>query len=253
MALSKYARTTITFEDVRPDLKKYYKPELNNGMFMNDFSKSNHTKIVLCCDICGWKKTNTIIKTYTRWHPAGYFYTSFKCVYCNSLGMKFPEIASQWNYDKNIDTPFDYTFSSRYKAHWKCECGHEWQININSRTALDTWCPKCSSSKGEKQIANFLEENNIEYTSQHFVIIEDIRRYFDFYIPEGKIFVEVHGRQHFEDCENYFNYNKENQLKIDKQKQTYAEAHGTYIMVDYREHDPELALERFINKLAELA
>jgi len=48
-----------------------------------------------------------------------------------------PELAKQWNPDKNGDlTPFDISIGSTKSVWWKCEKGedHEWQVSPNNRT-----------------------------------------------------------------------------------------------------------------------
>lgn len=66
-------------------------------------------------------------------------------------------------------------------------------------------CPKCSESKGEYAIRNFLELNNIkfynQYRTQNCVHIRELS--FDFYIPSKNLLIEYDGKQHFEPVE-YF-------------------------------------------------
>lgn len=54
-----------------------------------------------------------------------------------SLLEAFPDIASQWDYDKNIEiTPDTITFGSHQKVWWKCPiCGQSYQKRISNRTA----------------------------------------------------------------------------------------------------------------------
>lgn len=62
----------------------------------------------------------------------------------NSLLELFPEIAREWDTEKN--SPLDPSmFSSRSsnKIWWKCNKGHSWQAAISSRTG-GTGCPVCA-------------------------------------------------------------------------------------------------------------
>ena len=79
------------------------------------------------------------------------------CPYCsnkkvksnkeNSLFFLFPEIAKEWDYEKNGDLkPTDVTKGSDKKVWWKCEKGHEWKAPINVRNR-GTGCPYCNSLK----------------------------------------------------------------------------------------------------------
>lgn len=235
----------ISFEDVRPDLKRYYKPELNDGKLMSEFKRGEQADIVLICDVC----STTIKKTPQTYGVAsnGRF-RAFKCKKCISLGGRFPELSKQWS-DKNKKTPFETKSHSREKVWWKCENGHEWKATVMNRTSLGRGCPSCKLSKGERTISDFLIENKIKHIHQHRI---DSKIY-DFYLPDEQIYVEIHGIQHFEEVPFFKKRTLHEQQAIDKEKQAYAEANGQYIMVDYREHDPELALERFLDAMAELA
>lgn len=60
-------------------------------------------------------------------------------------------------------------------------------------------CPLCKESRGERNITNFLIENNIKYEKNH--IFEKCRYknplHFDFYLPNNNMCIEFDGIQHF--------------------------------------------------------
>ncbi|MBR6532685.1 zinc-ribbon domain-containing protein [Candidatus Saccharibacteria bacterium] len=75
------------------------------------------------------------------------------CPYCagrmvlpgfNDLATLNPELANEWNYEKN-DTlkPKDFTVSSSKKVWWRCEKGHEWEAQISNRNS-GNGCPYCA-------------------------------------------------------------------------------------------------------------
>ena len=65
----------------------------------------------------------------------------------NSLAEKNPEIAKDWNYEKNGNlTPEMFSYSSIKKVWWKCPKGHEWEDSINNRTH-GNGCLICSNRK----------------------------------------------------------------------------------------------------------
>ncbi len=78
------------------------------------------------------------------------------CPYCagqkavrgiNDLTITRPDLAKEWNYEKNVDKdPADYMAGSGKKIWWKCNKGHEWQAVINSR-ANGSGCPYCANLK----------------------------------------------------------------------------------------------------------
>ena len=64
----------------------------------------------------------------------------------NSLPASYPEVASQWNYEKNYPLlPEYFTAGSKEKVWWKCDkCGYEWTASILHRTKAHSGCPVCS-------------------------------------------------------------------------------------------------------------
>ena len=68
----------------------------------------------------------------------------------NDLATLFPEIALDWDFEKNTSLkPDEVTKGSSKKVWWKCHvCGYEWKTSICSRTGKNnTGCPHCSKSK----------------------------------------------------------------------------------------------------------
>ena len=78
------------------------------------------------------------------------------CPYCsgkraikgkNDLQTINPNLAKEWNYEKNNDlTPSNVLPNSNAKAWWKCDLGHEWQASIANRNRGAN-CPYCTSKK----------------------------------------------------------------------------------------------------------
>lgn len=79
------------------------------------------------------------------------------CPYCagkrpivgeTDLATLMPEIAEEWNYDRNRGkTPQMFTKYSNQKVWWKCDLGHEWRTAINTRTSLGLGCPECAKNR----------------------------------------------------------------------------------------------------------
>lgn len=64
----------------------------------------------------------------------------------NDLATLHPELATEWNYDKNdglLPTQVGGTGGSHKKIWWKCSEGHEWEATLASRISLHTGCPFC--------------------------------------------------------------------------------------------------------------
>ncbi len=65
----------------------------------------------------------------------------------NSLLFTNPEIAKEWNYEKNgILKPEHFAANSHKKVWWKCKNGHEWQATIKERNN-GNGCPYCAGKK----------------------------------------------------------------------------------------------------------
>ena len=87
-------------------------------------------------------------------------------------------------------------------------------------------CSNCNESKGEKEIARFLNKNNISYYRQHK--FHDCRNVFelpfDFYIPSKRTVIEFDGIQHYEPIEHFGGLIALDKLKTnDKIKNDYCE------------------------------
>ena len=73
----------------------------------------------------------------------------------NSLFYSNPEVAKEWNYERNGKLkPESFPINSNKKVWWKCTQGHEWQATISSRNS-GRGCPYCSGRyavKGETDL-----------------------------------------------------------------------------------------------------
>ena len=77
----------------------------------------------------------------------------------NSLFKSFPQIAKEWDYEKNEGlSPKMVTKSSNRKVWWICSEGHSWEAKINNRTSLGTGCPICGRRKAGKNKASTEKE-----------------------------------------------------------------------------------------------
>lgn len=76
----------------------------------------------------------------------------------NLLINKYPNIANEWDYDKNINIDINkITYGSRLKVWWKCEKGHEWFCEVLKRTYNNRPCGQCVFIN--QQILNSLNDN----------------------------------------------------------------------------------------------
>ncbi|ODN41602.1 hypothetical protein BGC07_16020 [Piscirickettsia litoralis] len=90
------------------------------------------------------------------------------CPYCtnrktkasfNSLALLHPEIADEWNYDRNAFTPYEVSRGSKKYAWWKCPYGHEWRARIDARTSRNTGCPTCYHLKQQQLTSTYRKQS----------------------------------------------------------------------------------------------
>jgi hypothetical protein len=128
------------------------------------------------------------------------------------------------------------------------KCGHKPHWIMPYMYKQGQRCPICRESRGERIIREYLESNGVAYIHQ-YKFPKDSKSY-DFYLPAENTIVEVHGQQHYEEVKIFHHHSYktfEDELLNDRNKEKFAKEMGcTYIVVDYREHNPELALQRFI-------
>lgn len=138
----------------RPDLMKQWDYKKNQGIDPHCYQENSGKSVWWICDQCGyeWK---TLISNRSRGR---------KCPKCmgkvltnsNSLLNVYPELAKQWDYEKNAPlSPADFMAGSSKKVWWRCEKGHSWQSAIQTRQR--NGCPYCGSKillKGFNDLAS---------------------------------------------------------------------------------------------------
>ena len=132
---------------VCPDIKEYWDYEKNGDLKPEMFLPGNKTDIWWRCKE-GHSFRNQIA-TQAR--------NMKSCPYCSGrlpipgetdLQTLYPQIASEWDYDKNFPLkPSEVTAFSNRKVWWKCEKGHEYYSLVSGRTAAQSGCPYCSGQK----------------------------------------------------------------------------------------------------------
>ena len=76
------------------------------------------------------------------------------------LGILYPDVAAEWDYEKNIGlNPSDVTYGSNKKVWWRCEKEHEWQAGIYARVKSGSGCPYCAGKLVIKGFNNLATVN----------------------------------------------------------------------------------------------
>ncbi len=155
----------------------------------------------------------------------------------NDLETLFPDVAKEWDYEKNEKTPDSVAARTRAKAWWKCKKGHSWQASIVSRTSLHTGCPICAkptqSSISEKIISVYLGKyfndlkNNYkpDWLEKHEL---------DIYIPSIKVAIEYDGGHFHKDVKRDIWKDKkciENKVDLIRFRDTYCPKYDSKVKI----------------------
>lgn len=212
----------------------------------------------ITCPVCT-RRTRSEQKAAQRFAQANSKYTSIrrKCDYleycvrnndylckkCLMLSDKyytkheFKEISE--NANRNISILGNYV-NSTTKIKYKCKtCGSIYEAKPYSLINGSCRCKKCQCSSGERKVANFLDDNNIQYQREYIFqgCFDKKPLRFDFYIPSMNIAIEYDGIQHFEPID-FFNTKNNDTLddihRRDKIKNDFCLKNGiTLIRVPY--------------------
>ena len=256
-----YMQKNGSLEDNYPNIAKEWHPTKNGALKPTDVTASTRNKVWWLGE-CGheWQAAISHRTPHNNVKGTG-------CPYCsnlkvllgfNDLQTKMPDLAKEWNYEKNGDLkPSDVTCGSNKNVWWKCQYGHEWKSNINNRVK-GNGCPKCSSqgtSLPEQGIAFYLEkvcklEQRIKIAKQEI----------DVFLTEYNIGIEYDGKA-FHPIENQ-NKEKEKEqklkdlgIKLIRLKESDSNSINSNIIffkVDYLGKNYEWALNQLCNQLVSL-
>lgn len=226
-------------------LEKYWDFE-KNTVNPNTIWKSGREQIWIKCQEKDYHGSYEVIcRDFTK---------GYKCPYCNTFASgkvhlydsfgyhNFDKVMS-WHIDNKV-SPFKLSLGTSKKIKFICEtCGHEWITSLVT-VSHGSWCPVCSSSKGEKKIISWMNMNNIAciYDKKYFDDLVGtggglLRP--DFILPEHKIWIEYDGKQHYEWVKGMMDQDMFLRLKEhDKRKDKYAKKHGwKMIRIPYWDFD----------------
>lgn len=144
------------------------------------------------------------------------------CSYCtgrkllegfNDLATTHAELVEKhWDVEKNSDTaPQSVTYGMSKKVWWKCDEGHSFLMPINSKVLRESLCPRCSSSAGEKELADFvielLGEDKVRTSVRNVIAPYEL----DIYVPSLGVAIEFNGvywHRETEKRDKNYHYNK---------------------------------------------
>ena len=82
---------------------------------------------------------------------------------CENLSQTHPEVAAEWDYEKNSPlTPENVTKGQTKKVWWRCSKGHSYLARIDHRCTMHSGCPYCAPNglviKGENDLLTLFPE-----------------------------------------------------------------------------------------------
>ena len=171
---------------------------------------NNKQKLLLKCNKCmnTWKSTFKDIIVSNNW-----------CPYCAGRHNNSLEVARKIAKERNGSCLSTVYNNNKTNMKWKCnKCSHIWYARLD-RIKTGTWCPKCNTSHGERQICKYLDRHKISYQIEKRLNNEKNQR-FDVYIPSHNLAIEFDGIQHFQIYRRYtpteVSLKKKHKLDIEK-------------------------------------
>ena len=140
-----------------PEIAEQWHPTKNKPLTPQNVTSKSHRKVWWVCD----KGHDYEMTVQNKSLGQGCPYCSGRYAIAgeNDLAVAYPELAKQWNYNKNnVQTPQDVKPQSNLKVWWICDAGHEWSATVASRVQ-GKGCPYCSGRFVIKGVNDLLTVN----------------------------------------------------------------------------------------------
>lgn len=100
------------------------------------------------------------------------------------------------------DSKYDYSdfiyLSTHNKGKIKCNiCAHSFEQTPSGHIYQKQGCPRCKKSKGELRIIEILDKHDIDFQMEYKLPESGDNYRYDFYLPDYRILIEFHGKQHY--------------------------------------------------------
>lgn len=195
------ANKNNSLEAKRPDIARFFDPELNNGVTADEIRAGSSR-------IFNWRCPNYpdhvfTMSVYARCKMKG------DCVYCsndrvligfNDLATTHPGLCLDWS-PLNTLNPTDVVAGSDITVKWSCHvCGWDWETPVYKRATAGRGCPNCArillnsgSSNFEREIHDFMQSlrPDIDFIPNDRKVLNG--RELDVYAPDLHIALEFNG------------------------------------------------------------
>lgn len=132
---------------VFPEIAKEWDSKKNGGLEPSKVLSGSHDKAWWICP--KGHSYNTKIESRTRNKTGCPICSGKKILYgFNDLQSQRPDVAKEWNYEKNGELiPTEVNLYSNKRVWWKCYLGHEWQTSVSHRITYNNGCPYCAGQR----------------------------------------------------------------------------------------------------------
>lgn len=156
---------------------------------------------------------------------------------------------------KGYDLPIEPYLNTHTPIKHVCKNEHVYEQRPSDHLR-GVGCPKCSESRGERFIRNYLDKHNIPYIPQKkFNDLKDKRLLsYDFYLPKQNVLIEYQGLQHYiaggrgKFNKDYFS----TQQYHDKLKRAYAKNNGYTLLKPTYKLDTKEKVDEYLDKYLKL-
>ena len=180
-------------ETLNPAISQTWHPILNNGLTPKEVTPGSKKQVWWKCEKGHEWSESVVQRCRSKGCPVCQNRRIIKGI--NDLATLRPELKMEWDNEKNVRSPEEYSCGSRAVVLWKCKKGHRWKAAISDRNRGNS-CPKCA----EERRVSFPEKAVLYYVEKVFT---DVKANYkpewlglqelDIYIPEYKIAIEYDG------------------------------------------------------------
>lgn len=180
-----------------PDIAKEWHPIRNGSLTPSDITpKSNRQVWWRCSEGHEWRSK---LSNRTALGQGCPFCAGNRPTKQNNFATLYPDLLSQWHWDKNagID-PARIAPKSHKKVWWFCQYGHEWTATVAHRTG-GTGCPYCAPHTSRLELRLYAELKTLLDDIKWRNKLDDLE--VDLYWPVEKIAIEIDGYPWHRDTE----------------------------------------------------
>lgn len=235
-----------------PELEHYWDEQNNTGNLADYTPSAHYNAHWRCKQNHTWQRSiREQVKSVKAYRSGADGKRKGICPYCSqkrvssgyNLEEVCPEIAQQWNYNKNgTVTPRDVMPYSQRKVWWVCQFNpkHVWEDRIANRTVLLRGCPICSRqfhiSFPARAVYFYLRKHQVDCLCE-----QPVGRY------TIDIAINIHGSMPIAlEIDGYYTHSKTDSRARDARKDAYLQKNG-YRVIRVREDPAQTEGIRFIN------